>query len=129
MSVTYDQEHQDIDMTGKVYIKITCRIKHRYKLYRGISMLDFDLEGPFNIIEKVGQLAYKIDLPEHIFIYSVISVAHLKPASQNDYNQQPSLSEPIINNREKEFVVERLEGKELRTAKGKRHPETHYLVK
>lgn len=37
--------------------------------------------GRFRIVKKVGQLAYKLDIPSDWRIYPVNSVAQLKPAS------------------------------------------------
>ncbi len=36
--------------------------------------------GPFRVVELVGDLAYRLDLPQHFRMHPVISVTHLEPA-------------------------------------------------
>ena len=36
--------------------------------------------GPFKVLERIGKLAYRSDIPAHWKIYPVISVAYLEPA-------------------------------------------------
>lgn len=50
---------------------------------------------PFKIVERIGKLAYKLDLPAYFKIYSVISVAHLelKPEGEGAYDR-PEATNP-----------------------------------
>lgn len=34
--------------------------------------------GPFKVLERVGRLAYFLELPTHWTIYDIISIAHLE---------------------------------------------------
>jgi hypothetical protein len=60
--------------------------------------------SPYKVIERIGCLAYKLDLPEHIKIHPILSVAQLKLARyQTDYqgnlynHKLPEL--PVIYNK------------------------------
>ena len=40
--------------------------------------------GPFTVLEKVGRLAYHLELPSHWNIHNVINIAFLEPAPKDD---------------------------------------------
>ncbi|KAK4158829.1 hypothetical protein QBC43DRAFT_195406, partial [Cladorrhinum sp. PSN259] len=74
----YDGKHRPVDFQpgDKVYIKL----HHGYHL-PGKPSRRFSQKrvGPFKVMERVGRLAYRLDLPDSMNIYPVISVAHLSP--------------------------------------------------
>lgn len=76
----YDRKHQPQHYTvgDSVYIRLH---KGYHIPDKGISnkWLQQDA-GPFKVIERVGKLAYRLELPSHMKIHNVISVAHLEPA-------------------------------------------------
>lgn len=36
--------------------------------------------GPFQILERIGRLAYRLDIPDHWRVHNVFSIAHLEPS-------------------------------------------------
>jgi len=78
----YDARHNPItmDVGDKVYVR----------LHRGYHLpgkpnrkLSEQRMGPFDVIRRVGRLAYEINLPPQWKIHPVISVAHLVPAPKS----------------------------------------------
>ena len=70
--------------------------------------------GPFRILERIGRLAYHLELPGTMKIHPVVSIAHLELATKPEEDlfkrPQPQLehSLPVVVDGEQEFVVERL---------------------
>ena len=70
--------------------------------------------GPFQILERIGRLAYRLELPGTMKIHPVISIAHLEPATKPEEDlfkrPRPQLEHPlpVVVDGEQEFVVERL---------------------
>ena len=69
--------------------------------------------GPFKIIERVGKVAYKLELPQHMKIFPVFHVNLLRthkdsvelfPSRSVEYCRPP----PIIEDAEEEYEVERI---------------------
>lgn len=91
--------------------------------------------GPFCILEKVGRLAYKLDILEDWRIHPVFLVAQLKPAPPPalDPFSRPILSEPLPVFVEgdidilKSFKVEKLLNKQL--VKKRKGHNVKYLVR
>ena len=62
------------------------------------------LVGPFRIAKRVGTLAYQLDLPPNMRIHSVISIAHLEPATNPEDNpyRRRRLPTPVVVEGEEE---------------------------
>ena len=67
------------------------------RLHKGYSLpyakvskkLSQQYAGPFKVIERVGRLAYRLEIPEHWSVYNVFSIAYLEPGTQSSdpYNR------------------------------------------
>ena len=76
--VRYDSQHAPVDL--KVGDKAYFRLHHGYTI-PGITnhKLSNQRAGPFKIMEKVGNLAYRLRLPPVMKIWSVVSIAQIEP--------------------------------------------------
>ncbi|TAQ83100.1 hypothetical protein B7494_g8576 [Chlorociboria aeruginascens] len=114
MKYYYDQKHTQISLNAndKVFIKL-------HKGYSIPSATSHKLHqqrvGPFTIIEKVGQLAYRLDIPKHWRVHDVFSIAQLEPcAPGDDPYQRPRPDHPDSvfvegdDENNKSFVVDRI---------------------
>ena len=114
------------------------------RLYKGYSIssstgitkkLTQQYVGPFRIFEKVGQLAYKLDVSFDWRVHPVFLVAQLEPApSPTDnlfHHPHPQMPPAVFvdgdTEHNKSFEVERLLNK--RTVKKGRGLATEYLVR
>ena len=82
----YDGKHQPVFFEVNDYVHL--------RLHRGYAVPGLhhrktsqQYVGPFKIIERIGRLAYRLQLPVAWKIHPVISVAHLEPAT--DPNTDP----------------------------------------
>ncbi|SLM33647.1 probable transposable element [Lasallia pustulata] len=70
--------------------------------------------GPFQILERIRRLAYRLELPDIMRIHPVINVAHLEPATKPDEDPfrrpRPQLEHPlpVVVDGKPEFEIERL---------------------
>jgi transposase InsO family protein len=62
--------------------------------------------GPFQILERIGQVAYKLDMPKNLKMHNVFHVSLLKPYRSDGRVQPPP--PPIELENSLEFEVERL---------------------
>ena len=107
------------------------RLHCGYKLPAAVNVkLSAQLAGPFKILERIGKLAYRLQLPDHYHIHDVISIAHLEPVpdpTSDPYRRRPLPPPPVTIGIEEEYEVERLLVKR-RVRKG-RGWSTQYLVR
>ncbi|OJD10675.1 hypothetical protein ACJ73_09724, partial [Blastomyces percursus] len=88
--------------------------------------------GPFPVLERVGQLSYRIELPSHWRIHNVILVAHLEPAHPDTYQRVAPSPSPITPPDEQgiaEFEIDILLDRRLRRVGRSRTPFIEYLVR
>lgn len=82
--------------------------------------------GPFRIMKRVGNVAYKLELPETLKIHPVFHVSLLKPYRASGKVQPPP--PPILEeNDELSFEVERVLAHEIRGSRTR--PQKYYLIK
>ena len=107
------------------------------RLHRGYNVpgvkskkLGPQMIGPFKILQRIGRLAYKLELPGHMRIHDVVSIAHLEPATdptEDPYQRRPVPPPPVVVDGDQEFVIEKLVNKRrLRRGRGW---STQYLIR
>jgi len=77
----------------KVFLKLQPYIQSSVAR-RANHKLAFKLFGPFPVIERIGEVAYKLELPEHSRIHPVFHVSQLKPCLGPGQQVLPSLPHP-----------------------------------
>lgn len=128
----YDRHHRPL--TLQVGEQAFLRLHKGYTLPSVKSpKLAIQRVGPFTILERKGNLAYKLDLPVNWKIHPVISIANLEPAPKgNDpYGRpRPDHPEPVteFNDDWHAYEVESLLGHRLRRY-GRGKPISEYLVR
>lgn len=85
--------------------------------------------SPFTVLDKIGPLAYKLDIPPTWRIHNVISVAHLSPGPDgpDPYNREQPEPERLQVDGEEQYKVEKIV--QHRINKRGRHPQLEYLVR
>ena len=79
-----------MELNGKVYIQLAKEVGDTgYTLPRLMSLSPVKM-GPFPIVKKIPNLAYKLDILESPGFHPVISVVHPEQAPEDDWNHQVS---------------------------------------
>ena len=128
MKEYYDTHHQP--MFFKVNDLVKLRLHRGYELPGVSSKLAEQFAGPFKVIERIGRLAYRLQLPPKMRIHDVISVAQLEPTTDptaDPYGRRPPPSPPTILDGEDE--VERIIRKRTRYIGRFKAKSTEYLVR
>ena len=93
----YDSTHKAINLREGSLVYL--RLHHGYSIPGVNPKLSNQRVGPFKIVKKVGNLAYRLDLPEIMRIHPVISIAQLEPApdpSEDPYQRTPKQPPPPV---------------------------------
>jgi hypothetical protein len=79
--------------------------------------LAFKFFGPFRIVQRIGKVAYKLELPSQSMIHPVFHVSQLKKAVGTSVQVSPSLSDDMFDTLvPKKVLSRRLVTRGLRTA-------------
>lgn len=133
---TYDRKHQPLFMKVGEWAMLRLHKGYNIPATAGVTKkLTQQYVGPFRIVEKVGRLAYKLDVTPDWRIHPVLSVAQLEPApppADDPFARPfPSNPPPVFvegdTDRLKSFEVERLLNKR-RVKRGRGHA-VEYLVR
>ena len=126
MAHNYNRRHQPISFAvgDKVYL----RLGQGYKL-QGIAKakLGDQRTGPFKIVERIGDLAYRLELPETWKIHPVISVAQLEVYRPDPFERAAAPPTPVVVDGEEEHEIETIIRSAMRGRGARR--EKHYLVR
>jgi hypothetical protein len=131
MKKFYDAHHLPKSFTvgDQVYL----RLHKGYSIPTVVNKkLSPQYAGPFEILERIGRLAYRLKLPPHWEVHPVISIAHLEPYHKDAFNRpRPDHPDTIFVEGDgdgyQSFEVERLIDKRVVTRRGKQ--EIDYLVR
>ena len=83
--------------------------------------------GPFDVVEKINDGAYRLKLPKSWKIHDVLSISALKPFVRDEFNRpKPSKPSSLLVDGRKEYEVEEI--LDRRTI-GKKNTRVQYLVK
>jgi len=88
--------------------------------------------GPFQVIERIGRLAYRLKLPPTMSIHDVVSVVHLEPATgpeEDPYGRHTEAPPPIVVDNEEEWEIDRLLRKRQRRFGKAKNATIQYLVR
>ena len=106
----YDQSHLPLRLEVGQYALL--------RLYKGYYIpsvtsrkLGAQRVGPFKVLEKVGNLAYRLELPPHWKVHPVILVTHLEPCLGKDPYNRPRPAQPAAVSMEGDvgiYVIEKL---------------------
>ena len=108
MSMYYDKKHQPVELSGSAYIRLATGTKKGYQLPNSLS-LSVIKTGPFPIKQKIGNLAYELQLPKQMsHMHPIISVIHLEPAPPDPYNWTILLPKPVVIDGEERYVINKI---------------------
>jgi hypothetical protein len=100
-----DRHRREIDFEVGDNVWVTTK---EWRTERPNRKLDSQMEGPYPILERVGN-AYKLDLPPSIKVHPVIAASRLRKAADNPVpGQHPDPPLPIEVNGEAEWEVEQI---------------------
>ena len=110
MVIWYNTKHQVPSLEGQVYIRLTKAENAGYHLPKNSSLLTKKI-GPFRILNKVGALTYRIELPKTIKIHPFISIIHLEQAKPDPYQREiPNTPDAVVIEGQKQYVKEKEPG-------------------
>lgn len=110
MARHYDGSHHDHNL--KVGNKVFIENRASYRI-PGLSSSKLAPRrfGPFEIKDRVGKNAFRLNLPNSYRIHDVISQRHLTKCDNDDWNRQPLAPPPILVDSDEqtgEFEVEKV---------------------
>jgi hypothetical protein len=117
-----DQEY----LVGDMVLLSTANLALPRNLTRKLAKL---YDGPFQVLERVGQNAYRLELPASVRLHPVFNVSQLRPYRQPTATFPGRISDPqppVVVDGEEEYEVEEIIGhRNRRVGRGTRR---EYLV-
>ena len=110
-----------LKLTPQIYKKISAKTTHRGLIPK--------YDGPFEIVKKVGKVAYRLKLPERLKLHPTFHVSFLKPYNEDDdpSRKQAKRAPPTIRAEFHRKIMKILDHRTLGNSKKNRR--TEYLVK
>jgi hypothetical protein len=82
------RSERQFSVGDKVWVKLQPYVQSSLAP-RSNQKLAFKFFGPYQILERIGLVAYKLDLPEHTSIHPVFHVSQLKKFMDNEFLATP----------------------------------------
>ena len=119
------QKHKDACQTTEIKVGDQVWLEGRNLHVRGTCKLLLKQYGPFKIMEQIGAVAYRLQLPDSMKIYNVVHVDLLLPYKETEaYGPAYTRPPPDLIGEEEEYKVEL-----IRDSRRKRQGRTHqYLM-
>ena len=112
------KEFPELVIGSKVWLS-----RKHIKTTRPSGKLDYKQLGPYEVIEEINPVTYRLKLPPEVKIHDVFHVSLLEPVVENDIpNREQCIPSPIIVDGEEEYIVEKIV--DSRTHRGRKE----YLV-
>jgi ribosomal protein L21E len=111
-----------LKLTPQIWKKIMGTMKHRGLVPR--------YDGPFEIIEKVGVVAYRLKLPERLKLHPTFHVSYLRPFYEDHEDPKRSKSQrapPTIHKQFDDGIVKIMDHRRL--GQHRKNRRTEFLVK
>ncbi len=132
----YDRRHQPMFLQAGEWAVVRLHRGYEIPSTLGVTKkLTDQYVGPFKVLEKVGNLAYRLEVPDHWKIHPVFTIAQLEPApdpNADPYDRpRPDHPDSVFvegdTDTMKSYLVERLLNKRI-MRKGRGYA-TEYLVR
>jgi hypothetical protein len=106
----YDRKHTPMFFEVGDYVNL--RLHKGYKIPSVTNVkLSQQYVGSFRVIERIGRLAYRLELPANWKVHNVFSIGHLEPANApgTDPYNRPQPTEPLpIDAEQNIYEVEKI---------------------
>ena len=89
----------EFQVGDKVLLKLTPQIWRKFRSESVHRVLILKYDGPFEVVKSVGDVAYKLKLPERLQIHPTVHVSFLKPYhgdGQNPTRNEARRAPPIV---------------------------------
>jgi hypothetical protein len=107
MAIQFDKDHTPPFFQGQVWLKLVKAGSHGYRLPAS-NKLSPIRTGPFQIIRRVGNLAYELDLPKTMRIHPVMSCIHLEQYEEDPHGRKLTPPAPLVVDRTERWIIEKL---------------------
>jgi hypothetical protein len=119
-----DKSRRDVNFDIGEWVFLKLRPHRQHSMIRRINQkLAARFYGPFKIVEKIGEVAYKLLLPDSSKIHPVFHVSLLKKAV-GDYEVQGTLPKELEITAEEDHYPEQVIGSRLITKEGLTVPQS-----
>ena len=130
----YDRKHQPMYLKVGDWVLLSLHKGYKIPSTLGvIKKLAQQYVGPFRVLERMGKLAYKLEVPEDWLVYPVFTVAQLEPCPPPEEDPfqrpQPQHIPPVSTNEDGSGNYKILRLLNKRSIKRGRGLTTQYLVR